>query len=204
MSSLLEGLARQLDGDVVARLGEQIGADPATTADAVRAALPVIVGGLANNASSPEGAGALDSALSRDHDGSLLDNLGVLFGGAPTNPRAVDGGGILEHILGGRRETVQEGIGRSTGLDTGQVMQLLSLLAPIVMAYLGRRKQEQGLDSEGLGGALRDERARMEQQEPGLGGLLGQLFDQNRDGSVADDLFRMAPGMLGGLFGNKR
>ena len=85
--------------------------------------------------------------------------------------------------------------------DAGQVMRLLALLAPIVMAYLGRRKQEQGLDAQAVGDELQDARSHMEGQQPGLGGILGQFFDQNHDGSVADDLFRMAPGVLGSLFG---
>jgi hypothetical protein len=200
MNSILEGLAGKLDPDVVAQIGQQIGADPSATANAIQIALPVLLGGLANNTASPEGAGALDAALAQDHDGGLLDNLGALFGGTGTASRALDGAGILDHILGPQQEPVQAGIERTTGLDRGQVFQLLALLAPIVMAYLGRRKRESGLDAGGLGGALQQERSRMEQKEPGLGGLFGQLFDQNRDGSVADDLFRMAPGVLGGLF----
>jgi len=204
MSSLLEGLAQQFGPDVVSQLGQQIGADSSTTSDAIRIALPVILGSLANNASTPTGAESLDSALARDHDGSLLDNLGaILGGGGGANPRSLDGIGILEHILGGRQSTVQQGMERSTGLDSGQVMRLLAILAPIVMAYLGRRKQQQGLDPGSLGSELQNARSHMEQQEPGLGGLLGQFLDQNGDGSVADDLFRMAPNVLGGLFGKK-
>jgi hypothetical protein len=200
MNSILEGLAGRLDDDVLEQISKQIGADPAMTASAVQMALPVLIGGLANNASSPEGAGALDSALAADHDGGLLDNLGALFGGVGTNPRSLDGAGIIDHIFGGRQEAVQGGIERSTGLDRSQVFQLLAILAPLVMSYLGRRKREEGLDAEGIGGELQRERSRMEQKEPGLGGLFGQLFDQNRDGNVADDLFRLAPGVLGGLF----
>lgn len=204
MSSLLEGLVQQFGPDVVAQLGQQIGADSSTTSDAIRVALPVILGGLANNAAAPGGAESLDAALARDHDGSLLDNLGaILGGGAAANPRALDGGGILEHILGGRQSAVQQGVQKSTGLDSGQVMRLLMMLAPIVMAYLGRQKQQQGLDPGTLNDELQQTRSRMEQQDPGIGGMLGQFFDQNHDGSVADDLFRMAPNVLGGLFGNK-
>src|SRR5688572_16491061 len=142
MSSILEGLAGKLDGDVLEQISRQIGADPATRANAGEMALPVLLGGLANNAASPEGAGALDAALAADHDGGLLDNLGALFGGVGTNPRSLDGAGIIDHIFGGRQEAVQGGIERSTGLDRGQVFQLLAVLAPLVMAYLGKRKRD--------------------------------------------------------------
>lgn len=200
MNSILEGLAGKLDGEVLEQISKQIGADPSTTASAIQMALPVLLGGLANNAASPEGAGALDAALASDHDGGLLDNLGALFGGVGTNPRSLDGAGIIDHIFGGRQEAVQGGIERSTGLDRAQVFQLLAVLAPLVMAYLGRRKREGGLDAGGIGGELQEERSRMEAKEPGLGGLFGQLFDKNGDGSVVDDVMRMAPGVLGGFF----
>jgi len=205
MSSILEGLARHLDADTIARLGQQIGADPEMTSQAIQIALPVIISGLANNASSPEGAGALDSALARDHDGSLLDDLGGLLGGASGggNGAALDGIGILAHILEGRQDAVQGGLSRATGLSGSQVLRLLALLAPIVMAYLGRQKQANNMDADAIGDALRNERTRLDEHESGIGGMLGQLLDKNHDGSVADDIFRMAPGVLGGLFGRK-
>ena len=204
MDSILEGLAGQFDDNVVSRLSDQIGADPASTATAIQTALPVLLGALANNASSPAGAEALGAALDRDHDGSLLGNLGAILGGGQGSSPALDGAGILAHILGGRQAPVESGVSRASGLGSGQVAQLLMLLAPIVMSYLGRRKRETGMDSGALGGELQQERERMQQREPGLGGLFGQLFDQNHDGSVTDDLCRRAPGILGGLLGGRQ
>ena len=204
MSSILEGLGQYLDADTIASLGQQIGADPQLTSQAIEVALPVLIGGLANNASSPDGAGALDSALARDHDGSLLDDLGgLLGGGGGGNNTALDGIGILAHILAGRQDAVQNGVSRATGLSGSQVLRLLALLAPIVMAYLGRRKQENNMNADQIGDALRNERTRLDEHESGIGGMLGQILDKDHDGSVADDLFRMAPGVLGGLFGRK-
>jgi hypothetical protein len=204
MSSILEGLAQHLDAGTIARLGEEIGADPQLTSQAIQVALPVLISGLANNASSPAGASALDAALSRDHDGSLLDDLGSLLGGGGGAGNAtLDGVGILAHILEGRQDAVQGGLSRATGLSGSQVLRLLALLAPIVMAYLGRRKQERNMDADAVGAELRNERARLDEHESGIGGMLGQLLDKDGDGSVADDIFRMAPGVLGGLFGRK-
>jgi hypothetical protein len=206
MASILDALTQQLGGDAVDQISNQIGADRSSVSDAISIALPVILGGLANNASNPQGAQSLDQALAQDHDGSILDLLPVILGGgAPqANPRSLDGGGILDHILGGRREPVEDGISRQTGLGKGQVAQLLMMLAPIVMAYLGRQKQQQNMGPGDLGDALERERGRIDDRAPGMGDMLGQLFDQNGDGSVVDDIARMAPSVLGGLFGNRR
>jgi len=121
--------------------------------------------------------------------------LGNILGGAI-------GGKILGHILGNRRGAVEQGIGRSTGMNPGQVAQLLMMLAPIVMAALGRMKRQQNVDAGGLGGMLQREQQEMQRRAPATAGL-GGILDKNNDGQIMDDLARMAPGMLGGLFGRK-
>ena len=51
-------------------------------------------------------------------------------------------------------ETVQNGLGQAAGLGAAKAGMLLSLLAPLVMAALGRAKREKGLDAGGLAGVL--------------------------------------------------
>jgi len=171
-------------------------------------ALPVLLGGLATNAQSPAGAQALGAALDKDHDPGLLDNLGAMLGGGGMGGA---GAGILGHILGGRRPAVEQGLGKATGLDSGQIGKLLMLLAPIVMAALARRKQQQGVDAGGLGGMLATEREDLQRRNPQLGGLASML-DRDGDGSIVDDLGKLAGGggaggglggMLGGILGGR-
>ena len=90
-------------------------------------ALPALINGLANNASSPQGAQSLDAALSNDHDGSILGNLGglgsLIFGGqqqAAPQPQ-LNAGGILGHILGGNQGQVVQQVSNNTGMNMGQV-----------------------------------------------------------------------------------
>ena len=122
--------------------------------------MPALLNGLANNASTPEGAESLNNTLEQHHDGSILDNIeglaGKIFGGgqaAPSAP-AVDAGGILTHILGNDQGQVAQQVSNQSGLGTGQVAQILMFLAPIVMGYLGRQKQQQGVGADGIGGLL--------------------------------------------------
>ncbi len=242
MSGLLDLLTQQLSGPLAQQLGAQIDADPAPTQKAIGAALPVLLGGLARNATeSPQGAQSLASALDQDHDGSLLDSLsgllggggggglgalfgggersggglgdllgaaGGLFGGSTPPTRTTDGDGILKHVLGDRRAAVEQGVARASGLDSAKVGQLLGVLAPIVMGALGRVKRQQNLDADGLAGMLNQERARVEEQTPGMskGGLLG-LLDADGDGDISDDIAGLgskiaASGVLGKIFGS--
>lgn len=96
MSGILDLLNQQLNGPAVQQMSSQLGADPESTQKALSAALPMLVGGLARNAQSSEGAQSLANALERDHDGSLLDGLAGLLGGASGGS-----GGGLGALLGG-------------------------------------------------------------------------------------------------------
>ena len=188
MASLLDGLMQQMSGDTMAQLSAAIGADQNTTSKAVGAALPAILGALALNAKSPEGAGALASALDRDHDGSVLNDIPAMLG-------AGGGAAILSHIFGAKQGTVAQGVGAAAGLDGAQSGQLLAMLAPIVMGMLGAAKKRGGLDAGGLASMLGQERSALPTQAGGPLGSLMQLIDQDHDGSVIDDI----GGMLGKL-----
>ena len=191
----IEGLLGQvLSGDNLGAISQAIGADESTTSSAIQAALPMILGGLARNASSEGGASALAGALDQDHDGSVLDDIaGFVMGGGGQQS---NGAGILGHIFGNRNEAVQQGVSQTSGLDMGMVAQLLPILAPIVMGYLGRQKQEQGMDASGLAGMLGGAQQQMQEQQSPLMGMLSAVLDSNHDGSMVDDAIRLAGGFL--------
>jgi hypothetical protein len=198
MFSLQDLLGQKQGNEALSQISQTVGADPASVNSAVQAALPAILGGLASNASTPQGAEGLDTALANDHDGSVLNDLGglsgMIFGGQQAAPpRQADAGGILGHIFGSNQGQVAQEVSDQSGLGIGQVAQILMMLAPIVMAYLGKQKQEQNIGADGLGGLL--------------GGILGgeqtstgssmtdmaaSMLDSDRDGSAMDDIASMA------------
>ena len=199
MSSLLEMLTSQLgSGPALGQLSQQLGADERSPQSALGAALPMLLGALARNSSRAGGAESLDRALGK-HDGGILDNLTGFLGA----PDVDDGNGILGHMLGDRRASVEAGVGNAAGIDPGMITKLLPILAPIVMGALGRQKRQQDLDVGGLTNFLGAERKQIEASGPDLG-MLGQLLDQDGDGSVADDVVKLGGGLLGRLFGKRR
>ncbi|HEX8366933.1 MAG TPA: DUF937 domain-containing protein [Pyrinomonadaceae bacterium] len=200
MFSLQDLLGQQQGSEAVEQISRNVGAEPSAVNSAVQMALPAILGGLANNAATPEGAQSLNNALEQDHDGSLLDNLGglgnLIFGGAKqqqqqTNPpRQADAGGILGHVFGNNQGQVAQQIGNQSGLNSGQVAQILMMLAPIVMSYLGRQKQQQNLDAGGLSNWLGGQQQQI--QNSPQGGFLESMLDRDGDGSTMDDIASMA------------
>jgi len=189
--SLLDMLQQRLGGDAVNQISSKLGTDPASTRTAIAAALPMLVGALARNAQDPGKAGALANALGR-HDGSVLDDVAGYLGRGDTG----DGDGILGHVLGGKKETVQTGLGQAAGLDPAKAGTLLAMLAPLVMGALGKAQREKGLDTGGLAGMLGSEQQRAADAAPGVMGMLTSLLDRDHDGSVMDDIGAML-GKLG-------
>lgn len=199
--SLLDQLTQQLGGDAIRQISRQVGADEGAVSKAVSGGLPLLVSALARNSSHESGASALLGALDRDHDGSVLDDvMGYLGGGAA----ASGGADILKHVLPGNKQAgAQSAIGKMSGLDGGQVSQILALLAPMVLGALGRQRQQQNLDAGGLADLLGAEHSRAHKKAPEAMGMLGQLLDSDGDGQVADDLARLGAGMLGKFLGGR-
>lgn len=208
MFSLQDLLGGEQGNQAVDQISQNVGADNSLVNAAIQAALPALINGLANNAATPEGAESLNTALEEDHDGSVLDNPGGLsdfiFGGQQAAPpsKAMNAGGILGHILGDKQEAVAEDVSQKSGISMSQVVQILMFLAPIVMGYLGRQKQQQGVGSDGLGGILGGLLGGAQQQtqpqaQPQSSGnsildMATNMLDSDKDGSVIDDLASMA------------
>ena len=196
MFSLQDLLGQQQGSEAVGQISQQVGAEPSAVNSAIAAALPSILGSLANNASTTAGAERLDNALTNDHDGSLLDNLGslggMIFDQQTPTPRQADAGGILGHILGTDQGTVAQEASNKSGLPVGQVAQILMMLAPIVMAYLGRQKQEQGVGADGLGGLIGGLLGGSQSTGGSMGDIASSVLDRDHDGSSLDDIASMA------------
>jgi len=202
-------LQGQLSDDVVNQLSNHIGAEPAQTATAAQGIFATLLGGLANNASTENGLSSLGSALDRNHDGSMMDDVmgmvgGMLQGGG--NSAATDGQGIVGHILGDRQEVAAEQISQKSGLNMGQVMKLLPLLAPIVMSVLGKTKNSGGLDLGSLAGVLMG--SAQQTQQGGMGDLIGSVLGGLLGGGQQQQQQQPQQGgglasVLGGIFGGR-
>jgi hypothetical protein len=191
--NLTDLLNNALNSDTIRQISQQVGADEGTTGNAIQAALPMLLGGLANQSASQSGAASLLGALDRDHDGSILDDLGGFLGDYLSGR----GAGILSHIFGDQEGAVERGVSQASGLDLSKVGPMLMMLAPIVMGALGRARRE-GVVSEGdmpreLGNA-----AQQTGGDQGLLGALSSMFDLNRDGSAVDDIAGMLSRAVGG------
>ncbi len=212
MAGILDLLNSDLGKTIISGVSGSTGADQSKTSSVLTMALPVLMKAMERNASTPQGAEGLMSALSNKHDGSILNNLGGLFGGGVDDNVKQDGEKILSHVLGAKQQGVEKILGEKSGLDAGSVANILKVAAPILMGVLGNQAKQQNVSSSNgigdlLGGMLGGSSAKNEQS------FLESILDADGDGSVIDDVAGMVlggsknksglGGLLGGLFGGK-
>jgi len=221
MSGILDLLNSDLGKQIIGGVSNEVGEDQNKTASVLSMALPVLMGAMKRNASTPEGAEGLNKALENKHDGSILDNLGSLFGGGVDKEVKEDGDGILRHVLGDRRQNVENAIGKQSGMDASSIANILKVAAPILMGILGKQKQQQNVQSSnGIGDLLGGLLGGGSNQAPQQQSFIESILDADGDGSVMDDIAGMffkendnkndgnkssggLGGLLGGLFGGK-
>lgn len=212
MSGLLDLLNSPMGKQLISGVAGQTGQSESKTADVLTMAMPLLMGAMKKNTSTPGGAQGLMNALSSKHDGGILDDLGGLFGGGVDQSVMDDGAGILGHILGSKQPQVENALSSKSGMDAGTIAQILKIAAPILLGYLGKQTRQQSVNTPDglnglLGGLMGGNKAAAKQQS-----LIETFLDSDGDGSVIDDLAGMVlnsggskkgglGGMLGGLFG---
>jgi hypothetical protein len=187
MNAISQMITQQLSGAAANQIATRLGISPSTANMAVQVAVPLILAALARNASQPQGAEELHQAVTTDHDGSILDNLMGYLG----NPQSANGAGILGHVLGPQRPAVESNLASATGLDPSAAGNLMEIVAPLVMGAVGREQQQNGLDSNGLAQYL-GQQQQQQAANPDMMGMLSSMLDSNKDGSMTDDLARIA------------
>lgn len=187
MNAISQMITQRLSGAASQQIAARLGVSESTANMAVGVAVPLILAALARNASQPQGAQDLHQAIANDHDGGILDNLMGYLG----NPQQGNGAGILSHVLGDQRADVENNLAQATGLDQSSAGNLMEIVAPMVMGAVGQKQQENGFDSSGLANYL-GEQQQQQAAAPGMMGMLSSMLDSNKDGSMTDDLTRLA------------
>jgi hypothetical protein len=178
----LDDILKMLPIDQIAA---KLGVDPATAAQAVQEGGGAILSGLQQNASTPEGASAIEAALGR-HTG-IADRVDL------DQVDTADGGKILQHVFGGKQQDVARALTdepKTAGIDFGA---LLPMLAPIVMGLVAKNKA-----------GAPTQPAAPSASTGGIGDLLGGLLGGGSGGSTASAGGFDISSVLGGLLGGRK
>ncbi len=173
--NLLSSVKGYLTPDVVRRTSSMIGESESATRQAMHGGVSSVFAGLANLASSPEGASTLGSLSREPSFGSILNNISSVFsGGSATSSMMSAGQGLLGKIFGDRSNQVADVVARSSGVSSSSAGKIMSLLAPLTMGVLGRQALARGLSNTGLANMLIEQKDEIAAAAPaGLSSILG-------------------------------
>ena len=166
-----------LDNGVVEQIGKVVGESPTRTQAAVSGAVPSVLAGMLNHAtSSPSGAGQLLSMLSTGGFERVTGNLGGILGGGqgPVDQLVGSGRNILGSLFGPRLGGVTNAVSSSAGVSQGIGSSILSMVAPVVMGVVGKHVISGGLNASGLLNLLTGNKDAIAKSAPaGLASALG-------------------------------
>jgi len=133
MAANLVSLVMQfLTPDMIAKIASGLGLDRSVAQKAIGGAVPALLAGLADVASTPNGARQLSSTLAQQ-PGSL-ESLKSLIGASGQNTLAETGSSMLSGLFGGGAlDTMAQSVGKFAGVDGGSSKSLLGMLGPVVL-----------------------------------------------------------------------
>ena len=188
----MSGLDDLLAQIPTSEIASMIGADEGEVNKAVQLLVPVLVGGLHENAQDPEHASKIESAAD--------SHAGLLDGGVSVDQvDQQEGQQAIARIFGGNDVSqVANALAGGGGGNSALLKQLLPILAPIVLAYVGKQLTGKSAAPAGGGaggGALNDV----------LGSILGGMGGNKSLGTVLGNVLGSKAGdILGGLLGGKK
>ena len=139
--NLLDMVKQQVMGSVTEKAAALLGESPAATSKALGAALPAVLGGVANQSTSISGAeNLLQMFGGGQHDGSVMDSIGSLLGGgSATQGLMSSGSSIISSLFGNKVGGITDFLASYAGIKSSSASSLMSLAAPLIMGSIGKQ-----------------------------------------------------------------
>ncbi|MCP9273485.1 DUF937 domain-containing protein [Mycolicibacterium arenosum] len=190
-----------------ADIAKKLGADEGEVNSAVQTLVPLLLGGLQQNAQDGDAASSIENAANNHAASGLLDG-----GVSVDQVDEADGSKAIAKIFGGNdTDSVASALAGGGAGNSGLLKQLLPILAPIVLAYIGKQLTK--------GNAAPAEQPQQQASGGGLGDILGSILggagggggaNNNPLGSILGSVLGGGQGggalgdILGGLLGGKK
>jgi hypothetical protein len=182
MSGIFDIVQQQLSGGVLQQIAQHAGIDPAVAQQAVSAAVPMILGGMAQHASNPQNAEVIHAEADKyANRGGALGNLPSIFTGQG------DSGGLLGKIVGNQHAVIQDSVAQASGIDRASAAKVIGVLAPVVLGAIALKKRQEGMSPADVQGSLKQAQKQAQAQAPtiGTGRVAGMNSNIEREGPRA-------------------
>jgi OmpA-OmpF porin, OOP family len=158
-ASLLDGLTGLITPDVVSKAASALGESEAAIRKGVAGAFPALLSGIASRADDSSFASSLfDLVQSPANDASIINDVGSLVSANSSSPITDLGTRLMGLLFGGRASAFTNTLAGYAGIRRSTASTLMNVAAPLVLAYIGRRARNDGLNATSLATLLRNQK----------------------------------------------
>ncbi len=189
MASMIEEFMSSLGPEVSDQLSANLGIDKNAAQQMLPKIAPMILGGLKRQKDNYGGQERVDHILNKYGSADVLDNIGGFFSSRVQDQNADP---RLGGLLGDSGLQATNALSKQFNLDGNTAMKIIPMLAPIILGFLSKTRDQTGAGSAGI----------------------ASILDRDGDGSILDDVTAMflqgssgrtgsrGGGLLGGLLGS--
>jgi OOP family OmpA-OmpF porin len=176
MENVMEMVHSPWMGEVFGKIGGLLRESPEGVKRGFESAVPLSMAGLAQRASTQEGAQELLSTIKGGQYPHLeASELGRAVADPDAASRVAQSSqGFLSRLFGNKQSGLVDGLASTAGVSASSASKLLGLALPLVMGFVGKQTVSRNLDASGLRGFLSSQRKLMSDALPGpLSHLVG-------------------------------
>jgi outer membrane protein OmpA-like peptidoglycan-associated protein len=169
---IVHSIENSLSPSQINSLSRLLGESPDATERAITGAIPALLGGIAHQGETQQGAAMLIETMNGlPHNGALAE---MIMAHDERLTRA--GASVVNQLFNGQTAGITSLIGRFAGMKGGSVQNLLALSAPIVLGSIANEAPVGGFSPQGLMGLLDSQKPNIVRALPsGLSGLAGLI-----------------------------
>lgn len=195
MASIMEEFLSSLGPEVSNQLSANLGIEENAVQQMLPQIAPMILGGLKRQKDNHGGQERVDHILNKYGNSDVLDDIGDFFSSQVQNREADP---RLGGLLGDSGVQATNMLSKEFNLDGNTAMKIIPMLAPIILGFLTKTRDQGGAGSSGI----------------------ASILDRDGDGSILDDVAEMflqgstgrsrtgggglLGSLLGGLLGRRR
>lgn len=174
-TSIISQVIKEFQGDALSKVASALGESPAKVQTALGGAVPALFGALSQKASTTEGAGQILELIRRNSldSGQFTDISKTLASRDGISSLMNVGQPLLDGILGGRGNSLTDWVSSQGGISRNATSSLLSMVLPMLLAFIGRNANAAGGGVANLMGLFSGQSTFLKDAPAGLASVLG-------------------------------
>ena len=159
--NLLDMAKSYFSNELISKASSSLGESEGGISKVISAALPSLIGTIADKASSHDGANSVLNMASEQNDSGILGSLGGFLGGDNnSNSLLGKGSGIISSLFGngGQSNMLTTLISSFAGVKGSTVGTILSMAAPALLGLIGKHTKDNNMSASSMASMLGEQK----------------------------------------------